>query len=83
MEWLFVTCAVGMLCGWLVALKSKGGGIGFAPNVALGVGGAVLGAVILKFLGVRVGGDVVAAAFNAAIGAGVVLAASRVVARRA
>ena len=61
------------IAGWLASLIVRGGGMGLAGNVVLGIVGAVVAGWLFPLLGLGFGGGMVGAILAAMIGAIIVL----------
>jgi uncharacterized membrane protein YeaQ/YmgE (transglycosylase-associated protein family) len=70
---------VGGIGGWLAGLLVKGGGFGLIGNVLLGIVGAAVAGYVLPLVGLMLFSGLIGAIINAAIGAGLVLVAIRVI----
>lgn len=70
---------VGGLGGWLAGLLVKGGGFGLIGNVLLGIVGAAVAGYVLPLVGLMLFSGLIGAIINAAIGAGLVLVAIRII----
>ena len=68
-----IICIVGGIAGWLASLIVRGGGMGLAGNVVLGIVGAVVAGWLFPFLGLGFGGGMIGAILAAMIGAIIVL----------
>jgi uncharacterized membrane protein YeaQ/YmgE (transglycosylase-associated protein family) len=51
-ETIAITAVVGLLAGWLTGFVMKRGGYGLATDIALGVGGGVVGGFVLWMQGI-------------------------------
>jgi uncharacterized membrane protein YeaQ/YmgE (transglycosylase-associated protein family) len=73
---------VGLVAGWLAGMVMKGGGYGVIGDIILGVVGAIVGGFLgSTFLGVGVNGINLESIIVAAVGAVIVVFASRLVSR--
>lgn len=70
---LFVLVVVGAVAGWIAARVVRGRGQGFLGNMAIGIAGAFLAALILPQIGLSVGGGMIASILHATIGAVILL----------
>jgi len=71
---------VGLIAGWLAGLVMKGGGYGVVGDIVLGIIGAIVGGWLgANFLGLGVSGINVESILVAAVGAVIVVFASRLV----
>lgn len=70
---------VGGIGGWLAGLLVKGGGFGLIGNALLGIVGAAVAGYVLPLVGLMLFSGLIGAIINAAIGAGLVLVAIRVI----
>ena len=70
---------VGGIGGWLAGLLVKGGGFGLIGNILLGIVGAAVAGYVLPLVGLMLFSGLIGAIINAAIGAGLVLVAIRVI----
>jgi uncharacterized membrane protein YeaQ/YmgE (transglycosylase-associated protein family) len=71
---------VGLIAGWLAGLVMKGGGYGLVGDLVLGVIGAIVGGWLgSTFLGLGVSGINIESIVVAAVGAIIVVFASRLV----
>ncbi len=78
LSWL----VVGLLAGWLAGLVMKGGGFGVVGDIVLGIIGAFVGGFLAStFLGLGISGINVQSIIIAAVGALLVVFASRLVMR--
>jgi uncharacterized membrane protein YeaQ/YmgE (transglycosylase-associated protein family) len=74
---------VGLIAGWLAGMVMKGGGYGLVGDLVLGVIGAIVGGWLgSTFLGLGVSGINVESILVAAVGAVIVVFASRLVSGR-
>lgn len=74
---------VGLIAGWLAGLVMKGGGYGVVGDIVLGIVGAIVGGWLgANFLGLGVSGINLESILVAAVGAIIVVFASRLVLRR-
>ncbi len=75
---------VGLIAGWLAGMVMKGGGYGVVGDIVLGIIGAIVGGWLgANFLGLGVSGINVESILVAAVGAVIVVFASRLVMRGA
>jgi uncharacterized membrane protein YeaQ/YmgE (transglycosylase-associated protein family) len=51
-EIIAITAVAGLLAGWLTGFVMKRGGYGLASDIALGVGGGVVGCLVLWMQGI-------------------------------
>ena len=72
-ESLLVIVFVGIVAGWLAGRVMEGGGFGLIGDLLVGLIGAFIGNWLLPKLGIHLGVGIVAAIFNAFIGAVVLL----------
>ncbi len=72
---------IGAVAGFLASTVVRGGSLGLVGNVVVGILGAVVAGWLLPVLGVGLGGGILGAIFAATLGAVVVLAVIRLVAR--
>lgn len=73
---------VGLIAGWLAGMVMKGGGYGVVGDIVLGIIGAIVGGFIgSTFLGLNVSGINLESIIVAALGAVLVVFASRFVMR--
>lgn len=73
---------VGLIAGWLAGMVMKGGGYGVIGDIVLGIIGAVVGGFLAAtFLGANVSGINVESIVIAAVGAVIVVFASRLLMR--
>lgn len=73
---------VGLLAGWLAGMVMKGGGYGVVGDILLGIVGAIVGGFLAStFLGVEITGINIGSIAIAAVGAVIVVFASRLVMR--
>jgi uncharacterized membrane protein YeaQ/YmgE (transglycosylase-associated protein family) len=71
---------VGLIAGWLAGMVMKGGGYGLVGDLVLGIIGAVVGGWLgSTFLGLGVSGINIESILVAAVGAIIVVFASRLV----
>ena len=63
---------IGAVAGWLAGQIVAGGGFGLIGNIVLGIRAFVAGWILPK-LGLYIGGGVIGAIINAAIGAAIIL----------
>lgn len=70
---LIVWIIVGGIAGWLASTLVKGGGMGLAGNVVLGIVGAIVAGWLLPAIGLGLGGGIIGAIISAMIGAILVL----------
>ena len=78
LSWL----VIGLIAGWLAGLVMKGGGYGLVGDLVLGVIGAIVGGWLgANLLGLGVSGINVESILVAAVGAIIVVFASRLVSR--
>jgi uncharacterized membrane protein YeaQ/YmgE (transglycosylase-associated protein family) len=71
---------VGLIAGWLAGMVMKGGGYGLVGDLVLGVIGAIVGGWLgSTFLGLGVSGINIESILVAAVGAIIVVFASRLV----
>ena len=74
---------VGLIAGWLAGLVMKGGGYGVVGDIVLGIIGAIVGGWLgSNFLGLGVSGINIESILVAAVGAIIVVFASRMVRAR-
>ena len=74
---------VGLIAGWLAGLVMKGGGYGVVGDIVLGIIGAIVGGWLgATFLGLGVSGINIESILVAAVGAIIVVFASRMVRAR-
>jgi len=71
--WVFV----GLLAGWLAGYVLTGGGYGLIGDIALGLGGSLLGGWIFQALGIATDAGLFVAVVVAFIGAVLVIGAQR------
>ena len=82
LEHLLITCAIGILAGWLASLVMKGGGSGVLRDLIIGLVGGLIGGWLLPKVGlIPPGGPYVASILTAFIGAVILLAIVRLVAK--
>ncbi len=75
---------VGLIAGWLAGMVMKGSGYGVVGDIVLGIIGAIVGGWLgANFLGLGVSGINVESILVAAVGAVIVVFASRLVMRGA
>ena len=72
-------CWSGSIAGWLAGHLVQGTGLGLIGDMVIGVAGAFIGGLLLPQLGVHLGFGMVAAIFNATIGAVLLLIVIRMV----
>lgn len=73
---------VGLIAGWLAGMVMKGGGYGVIGDIILGIIGAVVGGFLAStFLGANISGINVETIVIAAVGAVIVVFASRLLMR--
>lgn len=60
---------IGGVAGWLAGQIMKGGSFGLVGNIIIGIVGAAIAGAVLPMLGLFIGGGVLGAIINAAIGA--------------
>ena len=70
---------IGGLAGWLAELIVKGRGLGLIGNIAVGIAGAVVAALVFPLIGLSFGGGTGATVVHATIGAVLLLVLIRVV----
>jgi uncharacterized membrane protein YeaQ/YmgE (transglycosylase-associated protein family) len=78
-ESLLVILLVGVIAGWLAGQIVRGTGFGLIGDLVVGIIGALIGNWLLPRLGVHLGVGIVAAIFDATIGAIVLLLVVRLV----
>ena len=78
-EILLVILFVGLIAGWLAGQIVRGTGFGVLGDIAVGIVGAFIGGWLLPRLGVQLGAGIVAAIFDATIGAILLLLVVRLV----
>lgn len=78
---IFIAVIIGAVAGWLAGKVVTGGGFGLIGNAILGIGGAILASWLLPKIGLNLGGGFFGSVFSAAIGAGIVLVAIRIIKR--
>jgi uncharacterized membrane protein YeaQ/YmgE (transglycosylase-associated protein family) len=78
-EGLFVLLLVGLIAGWLAGHFVQGTGLGLVGDMIIGVAGAFIGGLLLPQLGIHIGSGIVAAIFNATVGAALLLFVIRLV----
>jgi len=78
-ESLLVIVYVGLIAGWLAGQVVRGTGFGVLGAIVVGIIGAFIGDWLLPRLGVHLGSGVVAAIFDATIGAILLLLLVRLV----
>ena len=71
---LLALLIVGLIAGWIAGKVTRGSGFGVIGDIAIGIVGAFFGTWLLAMVGIVIGGGLVAAIINAAIGAIVLLA---------
>ena len=72
---------VGLVAGWLASRFLQGGNFGVAGDILLGVGGALVGGLLSRQLGLPAGGGLIGALVVATIGAAILLYLVRVLKR--
>lgn len=70
---ILIWIIVGGVAGWLASNIVKGGGMGLAGNVVLGIVGAVVAGWLVPLIGLGLGGGIIGAIISAMIGAILVL----------
>ena len=78
-ESLVVILFVGLIAGWLAGQIVRGTGFGVLGDIVVGIIGAFIGDWLLPRLGVHLGAGIVAAIFDATIGAILLLLVVRLV----
>jgi uncharacterized membrane protein YeaQ/YmgE (transglycosylase-associated protein family) len=78
-ESLLVILLVGIVAGWLAGQIVRGGGMGLAGDLVIGVVGALLASLLFPSLGIRLGAGIVGAIVHATIGAVLLLLLLRLV----
>lgn len=78
-ESLLVILFVGLIAGWSAGQIVRGTGFGVLGDIAVGIVGAFIGGWLLPRLGVQLGAGIVAAIFDATIGAILLLLVVRLV----
>ena len=78
-ESLLVILFVGLIAGWLAGKIVRGTGFGVLGDIVVGIIGAFIGDWLLPRLGVHLGIGIVAAIFDATIGAILLLLVVRLV----
>src|SRR6185437_13653587 len=78
-ESLLVILFVGLIAGWLAGRIVRGTGFGVLGDILVGIIGAFIGDWLLPRLGVHLGAGIVAAIFDATIGAILLLLVVRLV----
>ena len=78
-ESLLVILFVGLIAGWLAGQIVRGAGFGVLGDIVVGIIGAFIGDWLLPRLGVHLGVGIVAAIFDATIGAILLLLVVRLV----
>ncbi|HEV8586004.1 MAG TPA: GlsB/YeaQ/YmgE family stress response membrane protein [Methylomirabilota bacterium] len=74
---MIAVVAVGLLAGWAAGFFVKGGGLGVMSDLALGLGGSIVAAVVVQMLGMASEPGSFAMSIVALIGATVVIGAQR------
>ena len=72
--WLIV---VGLVAGWATGKIMRGAGYGVLMDIGLGIVGAVVGGMLMRFLGVSTSGGLIPAILVAILGAVVVVVVVR------
>ena len=78
---LIVWIIVGGIAGWLASMIVKGGGMGLAGDVVLGIVGAIVAGWLFPLIGLGFGGGIIGAIISAMIGAILILLVIRLVKR--
>jgi uncharacterized membrane protein YeaQ/YmgE (transglycosylase-associated protein family) len=78
-ESLLVILFVGLIAGWLAGKIVRGTGFGIVGDIVVGIIGAFIGDWLLPRLGIHLGVGIVAAIFDATIGAILLLLVVRLV----
>ncbi len=74
---MIAVIAVGLLAGWAAGFFIKGGGLGVMSDLALGLGGSIVAAVVVQMLGMVSEPGWFAMSVVALIGAAAVIGAQR------
>ena len=80
---LAIMIVVGAIVGWLASLIVKGAGMGFWGDIAVGIGGSVIGSYLFPLLGIPTGTGVLTSFIPAVIGAILLLLVIRLIRRAA
>lgn len=78
---LIIWIIVGGVAGWLASVVVRGGGMGLAGNVVLGIVGAIVAGFLFPALGLTLGGGILGAILAAMVGAILVLLVVRMIKR--
>jgi uncharacterized membrane protein YeaQ/YmgE (transglycosylase-associated protein family) len=78
---ILIWLVIGAVAGWLASMVMRRGSLGLIGNVVVGILGAVVAGWLLPVLGIGLGGGILAAILSATLGAVVLLAVIRLVAR--
>ena len=78
-ESLLIILFVGLIAGWLAGQIVRGTGFGVIGDLVVGIVGAFIGDWLLPRLGVHLGAGIIAAIFDATIGAILLLLVVRLV----
>jgi|GraSoiStandDraft_1057264.scaffolds.fasta_scaffold786891_1 uncharacterized membrane protein YeaQ/YmgE (transglycosylase-associated protein family) len=82
LEHFLITCAIGIVAGWLASLVMKGGGSGILRDLIIGLVGGLIGGWLIPKTGVAIpGGPYVVSILTAFIGAVILLLIVRLVSK--
>jgi len=72
-ELVLIWLIVGAVAGWLAGMIVKGGGLGLAGDIVVGIVGAFVGGWLLTTMGVSIGAGLISTIATATLGAVVLL----------
>lgn len=84
LEHILITCAIGILAGWLASIVMKGGGSGILRDLIIGLLGGLIGGWLIPKTGLTIPGahPYVASILTAFVGAVILLFIVRIVSGR-